>query len=167
MTPPRIDKTIVFMCISFAVCRAPLDTQAWNSTRWVDLTNSDQLSVNFSLPPFVSPPSWNRAAIVTARSTFLLLLVFPLTRVQREQLHDIRVPLFEIRHQSLVGEVERMRMLPVMMRHVVQTLYDVIVVHFDGQLAPVVKTAWADVDRAYDCPLPVGKEHLGVKLEML
>ena len=60
-----------------------------------------------------------------------------------------------------------MRVLPVVARNPVQSLHQMLIVHFDGQLAPAVKASRAEIDRADDRALLIGEQHLGVQLEVL
>src|SRR5215475_4413537 len=59
-----------------------------------------------------------------------------------------------------------MRILPVVVRNMVQSFHHVLVVHFDGQLAPAVKASRSEVDGTDDCALAVSQQHLGVELEV-
>ena len=69
--------------------------------------------------------------------------MFSFTDVEHEFVRALAAALFEIGQQPLIGEVERMRVLPVVVRHLVQTLHDILVVDFDGQFAPVVEASRA------------------------
>ena len=60
-----------------------------------------------------------------------------------------------------------MRVLPVVARNLVQSLHDMLVIDFDGQLAPAVEASGAEIDRADDSAPLVGEQHLGVQLEVL
>jgi hypothetical protein len=92
--------------------------------------------------------------------------MFSLTDVQREQLRHVGISLLEIGHQSLVGEIKRVRVLPVVMHDAPQPLHDMVIVDFDGQFTAAVEAAWGEINRPHDRPLPVSEEHLGVELEM-
>ena len=74
---------------------------------------------------------------------------------------------FEIREQTLVREIERMRVFPIVLGDLVEALHDVVVVHFNGQFAAVVETAGREVDRAHDGAQTVGEQHLAVEFQVL
>src|SRR5262245_50319439 len=112
-------------------------------------------------------PGGHRTAGALPGGPWPRLLVFLCIDGDRELLGDVGVPFLEIGSQPLVGEIERVRVLPVMLHDVVQPLGDVIVVHGNRQFAPVVETTRGEVDRAYDRPRAVGEAHLRVQLEML
>src|SRR5690242_9723201 len=57
---------------------------------------------------------------------------------------------FQVGEQPLVGEVERVRMLPVVSRDLMEATHDLLVADFDRQLAPSVETAGREVDGADD-----------------
>src|SRR5215471_20656732 len=59
-----------------------------------------------------------------------------------------------------------MRVLPVVAGHMVQALHYLLVVHFDGQLAPAVKAPRGEIDGTDDRALAVSQQHLGVELEV-
>src|SRR5262245_14550382 len=59
-----------------------------------------------------------------------------------------------------------MRVLPVVARNMVQSFHQMLIVHFDGQLAPAVKASWGEIDGTDDRALAVSQQHLGVELEV-
>ena len=51
--------------------------------------------------------------------------------------------LLQIRHQSFVGQVKGVGVLPVMAHDVMQAIDDVLVPHFDRQFAPATRSCRA------------------------
>ena len=60
---------------------------------------------------------------------------------QHELLRAFAAALREIVEQSLVGEIELVRVLPVVLRDPVERLDDVVIVQLDRELAPAVEAA--------------------------
>src|SRR5947207_15941579 len=69
----------------------------------------------------------------------------------------------EVGEQSLVGEIQRVRVVPIVPRHIVEAFDDLLVPYLDGQLTAVVEAAWSEVDRSDDGGDAVGEEHLCVE----
>ena len=67
--------------------------------------------------------------------------MFSFVDIEREFVRALAAALFEIGHQPLISEVERMRVLPVVARNPVQSFHQMLVVDFDGQFAPAVKAS--------------------------
>ena len=61
-----------------------------------------------------------------------------------------RDPILEIGEQAFVGEIERPRVFPVVVRNSLQAIDDLIVVHFDRELAALVEAAGGEIDRSHD-----------------
>src|SRR6516164_1415863 len=102
-------------------------------------------------------------------SGLFLLVVFVLGVIllQRELLRTILITIFQISEQPFVTQIERVRILPVVVRHLVQAFHHVIVPHLDRQLAPAVKATRGKINRPDDASNTVGQDHLSVQLEML
>src|SRR5882762_2195950 len=79
---------------------------------------------------------------------------------------SLHLVIFELSEQPFVRQVERMRILPVMMSNFRQPLDHVIVSHLDGQFPATIKAARRQVDGSDDCASMVGEKHLGVKFEV-
>src|SRR5664280_2728163 len=92
-------------------------------------------------------------------------LPFCLLTLQRQVLDDIVVLGFEFGHQALVGEIERMRVFPVLVHDFVDPLDDMFVPHFDSKLATAVEATGSEVDGTDDRSHPVGEKQLGVKFQ--
>ena len=65
--------------------------------------------------------------------------------------------LLQIGEQSLVRQVKRVRVLPIVLGDLVQPRHHVVVIDFDGQLAPIVEAARREIDRADDGAQSVGQ----------
>src|SRR5215510_5135558 len=89
-----------------------------------------------------------------------------LADTQRESIRTREAAFFEIGQQPLIGEIQRMRVFPVVARNMVQSFHQMLIVHFDGQLAPAVKASWGEIDGTDDRALAVSQQHLGVELEV-
>src|SRR5579864_778314 len=66
--------------------------------------------------------------------------------VEGEYLRAALDAVFEVGQQSLVREIEWVRVFPVVSGHLVQPIHDVSVAHFDRQLPPAVETPGREVD---------------------
>ena len=73
---------------------------------------------------------------------------------------------FEIGEQSLVGEIERVRMFPIMACDTVKPLNDILIMHFNSQFPPVVKTARSEVDRTYNSMQAICQQHFTMQFQM-
>ncbi len=74
--------------------------------------------------------------------------------------------IFEVGEEAFVGQVERVRVLPVVPHHFLQAIHDVVVVHLERQLASSVQASRREVDRADERRDAIGQQHLPVQLEM-
>src|SRR5579864_4304373 len=78
--------------------------------------------------------------------------------VQRQVLRDCRIRMFEFCEQAGVGEIEGMRVVPVVVGYLVQTVHDLGVAYFNGKFAAAVKTPRGEVDRTNDRSCAIGIE---------
>src|SRR5882724_5981368 len=93
------------------------------------------------------------------------LVVFAI--VADTQLRRCLDAVLEIGEQSLLGQIEPVRALPVFLDHVVEPLDDRALAHHDGKLAPVVQAARREIRRTDDRRDAVREQHLAVKLVAL
>ena len=73
---------------------------------------------------------------------------------------------FEFGEQSFVGQVQRVRVGPVFLESLVDATDDVRIVDLDGEFATAVEAAWGQVDGTDDGAGVVGKDQLGVQLDV-
>jgi hypothetical protein len=52
--------------------------------------------------------------------------------LQRQLLGALTLVFLEVRQQSFIRQIERMRILPIMVHHLLQSIHDVIVVDLDS-----------------------------------
>src|SRR5262245_14890382 len=72
----------------------------------------------------------------------------------------------EIGEQSFVCQVQCVRVLPVVVRDLLKTGHDLVVMDLDGEFAPVIEAAGSEVDRAHDGARTVREQHLAVEFEV-
>src|SRR5262249_44720906 len=75
--------------------------------------------------------------------------------------------LLQITQQSLVGEVERVRVFPVVVSSPMQPFDNLVVASLNSQFAAIVETARSQIYRAVDGAESIGQKHHPVKLEVL
>ena len=75
--------------------------------------------------------------------------------------------IFELREQPLVRQIQRVRILPVVMRCFRQACDDIGIAHFDGQFPPAIEASRSQVDRADDRRDSVRQKHLRVQPQVL
>src|SRR5579872_4023179 len=97
---------------------------------------------------------------------FLRYLVLFVNAVQSQFFCFVHLVLLELSEQPCVRQIERVRVLPVVVSNLRETVNDIIVSHFDGQLSAGIEAARREIDRSDDCSCVIGQEHLGVKFEM-
>lgn len=73
---------------------------------------------------------------------FLRVLVI----CSQHQLLRTAAAFLEIGEQPLVRQIERVRVLPIVMSDLFQPLHDIVVVKLNGQLAPVIEAAGSEID---------------------
>ena len=100
------------------------------------------------------------------RTAGLAAGVFPLW-IERQFLERLGTEIAQILAQSFVREVNRARMFPIMIDHAPQPAHDFAVVHFDGQLAPFVKTSRSQIHRAHNGSLAIGDHQLCMQLHVV
>ena len=112
---------------------------------------------------------WGSLGLFAVMIGVMVLVVGPVLAVLAE-LQLVRtqtLALLEIGEQAFVGQIERMRLLPVMLHDLLQPLQDVLGVGFERELAPRIEAAGRQIDRADDGALLVREQHLAVQLQPL
>ena len=83
--------------------------------------------------------------------------------IDREFLCTFGSVLFKVAEYALTGQIEFARVLPIMLRHLDETLHEMLGVGLDGEFTPGVEASRGEIDRPNDRPGLVGEQHLAVQ----
>ena len=97
----------------------------------------------------------------------LPFLFFSGAAVQGQFFGGVDFVLLQFFEKTFIAEIERMRVLPVMVGDFAKALDNFGIVNFDGEFAARIKTARRKIDGADDGAGMVGEKHFAVKLEVL
>ena len=87
-------------------------------------------------------------------------------RVQGEQFAAAVDPIRQIVEKSLVRQIERPRMFPVVLNDFTESVDDLVVAHLDRELPATIQTSGGQIHRADHRGDAISKQHLAVEPEV-
>src|ERR1700722_16118813 len=96
--------------------------------------------------------TWFSSRLLFLRFSFGLL-------VEAELFDALAAVFFQVGQQSFIREIKRVGVLPIVVHYIVQAIDNMLVAHFDCQLATAIEAAGRQVDRTDNSPLSIGQQH--------
>ena len=92
----------------------------------------------------------------------VVLILAVIFRIENKFFRSALATELQVFKQPSVGQVQFMRIFPIVFCNLVQSLDNFRIVYFNGEFSAVVKTSGGKIDRTDNSPATVGEEHLAM-----